>query len=77
MYRLQQLEDASHQKLQSLTQWDKDCGDTVSWLRANRGRFRMEVFEPAMLSITIPDPRFIASVEACFNANQLKVCSTE
>ena len=33
----------------------------------------MEVFEPAILSITIPDQRFTSSVEACFDANQLRV----
>ncbi|KAI0787066.1 P-loop containing nucleoside triphosphate hydrolase protein [Irpex lacteus] len=55
-----------------LKNWDKDCGDTVEWLRANRHRFRMEVFEPAMLSITIPNQSFAASVEACFDNNSLK-----
>ncbi|KAI0340832.1 P-loop containing nucleoside triphosphate hydrolase protein [Trametopsis cervina] len=70
--RLKQLEDVSHRKLQALIQWDKDCGDTVAWLRQNRHRFKMEVFEPAMLSITIPNQSFSASVEACFGANDLK-----
>lgn len=73
LFSLKQLDDADHRKLQSLIQWDKDCGDTVSWLRANRSRFKMEVFEPAMLSIMIPDQRFMASVEACINQNDLKV----
>jgi structural maintenance of chromosomes protein 5 len=71
--RLRQLDDVSHRKLHSLIQWDKDCGDTVTWLRQNRHRFRMEIFEPAMLSITVPNQAFAASIEACFDANSLKV----
>ncbi|KAI0690848.1 hypothetical protein BC835DRAFT_1407403 [Cytidiella melzeri] len=70
--KLRQLDDASHRKLQALVQWDRDCGDTVAWLRQNRHRFKMEIFEPAMLSITVPNQSFAASVEAFFGPNELK-----
>jgi structural maintenance of chromosomes protein 5 len=61
-------------KLQMLARWDKDCADTVEWLRKNQHRFKMEVFEPPAISLTVPDKRFVDHVEACFSANQLKVC---
>ncbi|KZT70296.1 P-loop containing nucleoside triphosphate hydrolase protein [Daedalea quercina L-15889] len=69
---LKQLDDASHRKLDSLSRWDRDCGDAVRWLRSNRDKFRMEVFEPPMLSCAVPDNRFVHAVEACFGASQLK-----
>lgn len=34
----------------------------------------MEVFEPPLVSLTVPDKKYTNAVEACFNANQLKVC---
>ncbi|OSX59547.1 hypothetical protein POSPLADRAFT_1048859 [Postia placenta MAD-698-R-SB12] len=69
---LQQLDDASHRKLDALTNWDHDCGAAVKWLRDNRHRFKMEIFEPPMICVTVPDRRFVNAVEACFGASQLK-----
>ncbi|KAH9833821.1 uncharacterized protein C8Q71DRAFT_772688 [Rhodofomes roseus] len=69
---LKQLDDASHRKLESLSRWDRDCGEAVRWLRQNQHRFKMEVFEPPMLSCTVPDNKLVHAVEACFNASQLK-----
>ncbi|KAH9927340.1 P-loop containing nucleoside triphosphate hydrolase protein [Fomitopsis serialis] len=69
---LKQLDDVSHRKLESLSKWDRDCGDAVRWLRQNQQKFKMEVFEPPMLSCTVPDNRFVNAVEACFGASQLK-----
>ena len=71
---LKQLDDASHRKLESLSRWDRDCGDAVRWLRQNHHRFKMEIFEPPMLSCTVPDNRFVHAVEACFGSAQLKAC---
>lgn len=70
---LKQLDDASHRKLESLSRWDRDCGDAVRWLRQNHNKFKMEIFEPPMLSCTVPDNRFVNAVEACFGSSQLKV----
>ena len=70
---MQQLDDASHRKLESLSRWDRDCGDAVRWLRQNQNKFKMEIFEPPMLSCTVPDNRFVHAVEACFGSAQLKV----
>ncbi|KAH7912946.1 hypothetical protein BJ138DRAFT_1147123 [Hygrophoropsis aurantiaca] len=74
---LKKLDDERHRKLQNLGQWDSDCADAVAWLRNNLDKFKMEVFEPPMICCTVPDKRFTNAVEACFNANQLKVLVTQ
>lgn len=53
--------------------WHRDTGDTVKWLRANRSRFKMEIFEPAVLSMTVPDKRYASAIESLFSANDLQV----
>ncbi|CCM05532.1 uncharacterized protein FIBRA_07758 [Fibroporia radiculosa] len=70
--QLRQLDDANHRKLEGLARWDGDCANAVRWLRANRHRFKMEVFEPPILCLTVPDKRFVNAVEACFGTSQLK-----
>ncbi|KAH7887410.1 hypothetical protein F5I97DRAFT_1925860 [Phlebopus sp. FC_14] len=67
------LDDERHRKLENLRSWDRDCADAVAWLRNNQHRFKMEVFEPPMISCSVPDRRFTNAIEACFNANQLKM----
>ena len=73
--RLSQLEDNDHRKLDKLGRWDPDCADTVVWLRANKHRFRMEVFEPPALSVNVPDKKYAAAIESLFNANDMRVSS--
>ncbi|KAI0287939.1 hypothetical protein B0F90DRAFT_1827934 [Multifurca ochricompacta] len=69
---LKQLDDVSHRKLQRLAQNDPDCAAIIHWLRANKHRFRMEIIEPAMISLTVPNKDYVNAVEACFNITQLK-----
>ncbi|KZT02149.1 P-loop containing nucleoside triphosphate hydrolase protein [Laetiporus sulphureus 93-53] len=69
---LKQLEDASHRKLEALAKWDHDCADAVHWLRNNRQKFKMEVFEPPMLCLTVPNSNFVHAVEGCFSSSALK-----
>ena len=70
---MQQLDSQSHQKLEALKRSDSDCGAVVEWLRRNQNRFRMEVFEPAVLCVTVPNRGYIDAVESCFGLTQLKV----
>jgi structural maintenance of chromosomes protein 5 len=63
----------SHRRLQQLAQFDKDCADAILWLRANRSRFQMEVVEPAIVSLTVPNKNYVNAVEACFGSTQLRV----
>lgn len=71
--RLKKLDDERHRKLENLRTWDRDHAEAVAWLRNNQSRFKMEVFEPPMICCNVPDKKFTNAVEACFNANQLKV----
>jgi structural maintenance of chromosomes protein 5 len=73
--RLRNLDDENVRKLQDLAKWDKDCHDAVLWLRKpeNQEKFRMPVIEPPCVTLTVPDKKYTNAVEACFNANQLKV----
>lgn len=73
MARLEKLDDVNVRKLQALGRWDRDTHDAILWLRKNRDKFKMEVFEPPIMVLTVPDRRFVNAVESCFNAAQLKV----
>jgi hypothetical protein len=70
---LKRLDDVSYRKLQNLAQQDPDCAEVINWLRANKHRFRMEIIEPAAISLTVPNKDYVHAVEACFNPTQLKV----
>lgn len=74
LLRLSRLNDEAHRKLQNLRNSDRNCADVVEWLRQNQRKFKMEVMEPPILSVTVTDPRFTQAVENCFSGNQLKVC---
>lgn len=56
--------------------WDKTVHDAIVWLRDNKDKFKMEVFEPPYMCLTIPDRRYVDALEACFNPIQLKVCES-
>lgn len=69
---MHQLDNHDHQKLEALRRFDPDCADVVQWLRSNRDRFRMEIFEPAILCVTVPNRSYADAVEACFSHAQLR-----
>ncbi|KAJ6484238.1 hypothetical protein C8R45DRAFT_1099377 [Mycena sanguinolenta] len=54
----QAYNDATRQsrELNNLAQWDRGAADAARWLRSNEDKFRTEVFEPPVLSITVPNP---------------------
>ncbi|KAJ7619283.1 P-loop containing nucleoside triphosphate hydrolase protein [Roridomyces roridus] len=70
---LKSLDDAGAVKLQNLIRWDRDVGEAVRWLRNNKAKFKMEVFEPPVLSVTVPNKAFATLVENCFGGNQMKM----
>ncbi|GLB34268.1 putative P-loop containing nucleoside triphosphate hydrolase protein [Lyophyllum shimeji] len=76
---LKKLDDVNVRKLQSLYKWDMACHDAVLWLRKNRHLFKMEVFEPAVLTLNVPDKRYVNAVEASFSSWQLRtfVCQCQ
>ena len=71
--RLQRLDNEAHVKLQNLRRKDQDCADTVVWLRENQRRFRLPILEPACLSITLKDQRYINAVDALISQDNMKV----
>ena len=73
MYRLKKQDDADVQKLQMMAKWDIDTHDAILWLRQNKNKFRMEVFEPPFMSLSVKDRRYANAIEACFAGNQIKV----
>ncbi|KAH9987176.1 hypothetical protein BJV77DRAFT_1070641 [Russula vinacea] len=73
MLKLKRLDDVSYRKLQNLSQLDPDCAAVINWLRANKHRFRMEVIQPAAISLTVHNKEYLHAVEAYFNITQLKV----
>ncbi|KAF5338055.1 hypothetical protein D9758_014238 [Tetrapyrgos nigripes] len=71
--RLKSLANVDTQKLDMLAKFNKDTYDAVLWLRANKHQFRMEIIEPAMLSLTVPDKKFQYAVETSLGATQMKI----
>lgn len=74
--RIKELQDLAERKLIELAKTDRDCADAVRWLRQNPHRFKMQVFEPPILTVNVPDPRYANAVESCFNFHQLKASTS-
>lgn len=70
---LKRLDSEDHRRLEALKRWNPNHHQAVLWLRQNKHRFDMEVFEPPCLSVSMKDPKYADAVESCFSANQLQV----
>ncbi|EJD35341.1 P-loop containing nucleoside triphosphate hydrolase protein [Auricularia subglabra TFB-10046 SS5] len=70
---LQRLLDVEQQRLANLRRWDPDCALAVEWMRKNGDKFKMEVFEPALLSARPKDMRYVDQLESCLGGNQFKI----
>lgn len=67
------LDDVGHRRMQALQQFNVDHHDAVLWLRANKSRFKMEVFEPLFISISVKEPRKHATaMEGLISSDRLK-----
>lgn len=62
-------------KLEMLARWNRDTADAVRWLRDNHDKFKMEVFEPPYMNVTVPDKSFVAAVESNFDTNAMQARS--
>ncbi|KAJ7180479.1 P-loop containing nucleoside triphosphate hydrolase protein [Mycena filopes] len=71
--QLKELESVDGIKLRDLSRWDRDAADAVVWLRNHKDQFKMEVFEPPALSVSVPDQTFARAVENSFNQAQMKM----
>ncbi|KIK65311.1 hypothetical protein GYMLUDRAFT_38753 [Collybiopsis luxurians FD-317 M1] len=70
--QLNNLDSVDHQKLQLLQRFNRDTGDAVLWLRANKSKFKMAIIEPALMTLTVPDRRYQAAVENMMGAGRMK-----
>ena len=70
---MKELDNVDVQRLQAMERWDKDTYDAIIWVRNNKNLFKMEVFETPYMRLTVKDKKYANAIEACFNANQLKV----
>ncbi|KAJ7183001.1 hypothetical protein C8R43DRAFT_1145589 [Mycena crocata] len=70
---LKNLDNVASVKLNNLGRWNRDAADAVQWLRANKDKFRMEVFEPPALSVSVSDQSFALGVENCFNSAAMRM----
>ena len=57
--RRQEFSKEEHRRLEFLKRYHADTYSGVLWLRANRGMFREEVIEPAVLSVQLRNPKFL------------------
>lgn len=73
--RLKKLDDVNVRKLQALAKWDQATHDAVLWLRNHKQLFKMEVIEPSLLCLTVPNKNYVQAVEACFHGSLIKVGS--
>ncbi|KAH9016086.1 P-loop containing nucleoside triphosphate hydrolase protein [Lactarius hengduanensis] len=73
---LKQLDDVSHRKLQGLAKFDPDCARVIHWLRKNTHRFRMEIIEPAAVSLTVPNKNYVNAVERLFADSNIQYTQT-
>jgi len=71
--RLSNLDTTDAKKLAILQKWDRDAFDAVNWLRKNRNLFKMEVFEPAIISVSVPDQRYAVLCENAFGGTSMRV----
>ncbi|KAJ3877761.1 hypothetical protein F5051DRAFT_407478 [Lentinula edodes] len=69
---LHQLDSADHQKLQRLAQFNQDTADAVVWLRSNKHRFKKDIIEPAILTLTVPNIRYAPAVESVMSGDRFK-----
>ncbi|KAF7317180.1 Purine nucleoside phosphorylase [Mycena chlorophos] len=76
---LRGLNSLAGRKLENFARWDPAGGEAVRWLRNNKQLFRMEVFEPPALSVSVSDPSFAHAVESCFGgaAMRMFVCQCQ
>ena len=62
---LNQLNDVDRMKQVKLRQLaGDDCARALAWLRQNRDQFRSAVYEPAIISVDVKDPRQAKYVES-------------
>ncbi|KAJ3504973.1 hypothetical protein NLJ89_g7660 [Agrocybe chaxingu] len=62
------------QKLEMMKKWDRDVADAIVWVRENRHKFKMEVFETPFMRMAMKNNgrNFTNQVEACISSGQMR-----
>jgi hypothetical protein len=65
-------------RLDMLRTNDQDAHKAVLWLRDHQSLFKMPVYEPVLLELSLTDQQFASAVEGCVNWQTMKtfVCQT-
>jgi hypothetical protein len=71
--RLDQLTSISSQRLENYRRIDPEGFEVLMYIRKNKDKFKMEILEPPIVSITVPRQEYSHAVESCFSFVQLKV----
>jgi len=70
---LRNLTQVTGRRMQNLHNWDIASHTVAEWLLRNQHKFKMEIFLPPCISVSVPDKSYQAAVEACFSVPQMKV----
>lgn len=63
--------DIELRRLEQLKNYHRDTHKAVMWLRSNKDRFRDEIIEPCMLSISLKNSNYIAEAEGLLSFQAL------
>jgi hypothetical protein len=71
---MSEAQSITQRKFQNCQKFEPDTARAIQWVRANRDKFRGQVFEPPRMSISVKDPRNVKMAEAVLTKANLKVC---
>lgn len=70
---MRQLSQVQANRLAKLGERDRASAEVATWLLQNQHQFEKEIFLPPCISVSVPENKYQAAVEACFNNSQMKV----
>ncbi|KAG8927168.1 Structural maintenance of chromosomes protein 5 [Tulasnella sp. 418] len=78
---LQDMQNVQKRRFAALAQSDRDCADTITWLRKDetRAMFKGTITEPAYISLELTNPEYADQIENCINWGAMRtfICSEE
>ncbi|XP_078689156.1 structural maintenance of chromosomes protein 5-like [Branchiostoma floridae x Branchiostoma belcheri] len=76
---IRHLEDVRNQRLNLLRQKHRHTYDAVQWLRANRDKFKKNIYEPIMLIMNVPNRGYARYLEHIISYNDMRafVCEDQ
>ncbi|XP_066273781.1 structural maintenance of chromosomes protein 5-like [Branchiostoma lanceolatum] len=76
---IRHLEDVRNQRLNLLRQKHRHTYDAVQWLRANRDKFKKNIYDPIMLIMNVPNRNYARYLEHHISYNDMRafVCEDQ